>query len=85
VLDDPRLDALPCAIALSPILSRLTNSPLLKNKMLRRAAEARRLAAASRNPAEKADLLDVAHRWLVLAGFHDSELEDGQLKNVAGR
>jgi hypothetical protein len=40
--------------------------------------------AASRNPAEKADLLDVAHRWLVLAGFHDSELEDGQLKNVVG-
>jgi hypothetical protein len=38
----------------------------------------------SRNPAEKADLLDVAHRWLVLAGFHDSELEDGQLKNVVG-
>jgi hypothetical protein len=33
---------------------------------------------------EKADLLDVAHRWLVLAGFQESEPEDGQLKNVAG-
>ena len=54
------------------------------SECLRRAAEARRLAAASRNPAEKADLFDVAHRWLVLAGFHDSELEDGQVKNVVG-
>jgi hypothetical protein len=52
------------------------------SECLRRAAEARRLAAGSRNPAEKADLLDVAQRWLVLAGFH--ELEDGQLKNVGG-
>ena len=54
------------------------------SECLRRAAEARRLAAVSRNPAEKADLFDVAHRWLVLAGFHDSELEDGQVKNVVG-
>jgi hypothetical protein len=54
------------------------------SECLRRAAEARRLATASRNPAEKADLLDVAQRWLALAGIHEEELEDGQLKNIAG-
>jgi hypothetical protein len=52
---------------------------------LRLAAEARRLAAASHHPAQKADLLDVAQRWLALAGIHEGELEDDQLKNVAGR
>jgi hypothetical protein len=52
---------------------------------LRLAAEARRLAFASHHPAQKADLLDVAHRWLALAGIHEGELEDDQLKNVAGR
>jgi hypothetical protein len=51
---------------------------------VRLAAEERRLAAASRHPAQKADLLDVAQRWLALAGIHESELEDDQLKNVAG-
>ena len=54
------------------------------SECLRRAAQARRLAAASRDPSEKADLLDVARGWLALAGIPDGELEDGQLKNVAG-
>jgi hypothetical protein len=49
----------------------------------RLAAQARLLAAASRDPAQKADLLDVAHGWLALAGTH-GELEDRQLKNVVG-
>jgi hypothetical protein len=43
-----------------------------------------RLAAASRHPAQKADLLDVAQGWLALAGIHEGELEDNLLKNVAG-
>ena len=51
----------------------------------RLAAEGRRLAASSRHAAQKADLLDVAQRWLALAGIHEGELEDDQLKNVAGR
>jgi hypothetical protein len=42
------------------------------------------LAAASRNPAQKADLLDVAQGWLALAGIHEGELEGDQLKNIAG-
>jgi hypothetical protein len=54
------------------------------SECLRRAAEARRLAAASRNPAQKADLLDVAQGWLALAGIHEGELEGDQLKNIAG-
>jgi hypothetical protein len=53
------------------------------SECLRLAAEARRLAAASRDTAQKADLLDVAKGWLALAGIH-GELEDRQLKNVAG-
>jgi hypothetical protein len=51
------------------------------SECLRLAAQARRLAAASRDPDEKADLLDVAQGWLGLAGIHG---EDRQLKNVAG-
>jgi hypothetical protein len=43
------------------------------DECLRRAAEARRLAAASRNFAQKADLLDVAQGWLRLAGSHEPE------------
>jgi hypothetical protein len=41
------------------------------------------LATASRDPAQKADLLEVAQGWLALAGIH-GELEDGELKKVAG-
>jgi hypothetical protein len=54
------------------------------SECLRRAAEARRLAAASRHPAQKADLLDVAQGWLALTGIHKGEVEDNQLKNVGG-
>jgi hypothetical protein len=54
------------------------------SECLRLAAQARRLAAASRDSDQKADLLDVAQGWLALAGIHEGELEDGQLKNVAG-
>jgi len=54
------------------------------SECLRRAAEARRLAAASRDRAQKSDLLDVAHRWLTLAGSHEGEREYEQLKKVAG-
>jgi hypothetical protein len=53
------------------------------SECLRLAAQARRLAAASRDSDQKADLLDVAQGWLALAGTH-GELEDRQLKNVAG-
>jgi hypothetical protein len=49
------------------------------SECLRLAAQAQRLAAASCDPAQKADLLDVAQGWLALAGIHD-----GQLKKVAG-
>jgi hypothetical protein len=56
---------------------------IASSECLRLAAQARRLAAASRNPAQKADLLDVAHGWLALAHIYDGQLEDGQLKNVA--
>jgi hypothetical protein len=45
------------------------------DECLRRAAEARRLAAASRNFAQKADLFDVAQGWLRLAGSHELERE----------
>jgi hypothetical protein len=51
---------------------------------LRLAAEARRLASSCRDPSQKADLLGVAHRWLALAGIHDGDFEDEQLKKVAG-
>jgi hypothetical protein len=54
------------------------------SECLRLAAEARRLAAASRHPAQKADLLNVAQQWLALAGIHEGELEGDQLRNVAG-
>jgi hypothetical protein len=54
------------------------------SECLRLAAQARRLAAASRDPAEKADLLDVARGWLALGGILDGELEREQLKKVAG-
>jgi hypothetical protein len=54
------------------------------SECLRLAAEARRLAAASRHPAQKADLLDVAQRWLALAGIHEGELEDDKVRKVAG-
>jgi hypothetical protein len=47
---------------------------------LRRAAEAQRLAAASRDPAQKADLLDVAHRWRTLAGGHEADPEYERLE-----
>jgi hypothetical protein len=50
----------------------------------RLAAQARRLAAASRDPAQKADLLDVAQGWLALADSHEGKIEDEQLKKVAG-
>jgi hypothetical protein len=53
------------------------------SECLRLAAQARRLAATSRDPAQKADLLDVARGWLALAGIH-GELEDGEFKKVAG-
>jgi hypothetical protein len=53
------------------------------SECLRLADQARRLATASRDPAQKADLLEVAQGWLALAGIH-GELEDRQLKNVAG-
>ena len=55
------------------------------SECLRRAAEARRLAGASRDPAQKADLIDVAQGWLALVGGHEGEPEYEQLKKVAGR
>jgi hypothetical protein len=41
----------------------------------RRAAEARRLAAATADPAEKQDLLAVEQGWLTLARKAELELE----------
>ncbi len=42
-------------------------------------SECLRLAAQARR-----DLLNVARGWLALVGIVDGELEDGQLKYVAG-
>jgi hypothetical protein len=40
----------------------------------RHAAEARRLADAATTPAERADILDVAKRWLQLARNHEAKI-----------
>jgi hypothetical protein len=54
------------------------------SECIRRSAEARHLAAACRNPAQKADLLDVAQTWRALAGRHEGKPEYEQLKKAVG-
>jgi hypothetical protein len=59
-------------------------APSAIHECRRREAEARRFAAASRNAAEKADILEVAETWLKLARSSASDDEFKETAEVVG-
>jgi hypothetical protein len=53
----------------------MKEKPQDKSECLKRAAEARRFAGETGDPAEKADLFSVERRWRLLAEPSEEEME----------